>query len=62
MSQAQFKRRTSHETDLTERIKFLLSSTFESDEFVQLNLDRPRHFVRVKVDCGENVDLFMNRA
>lgn len=57
MSQAQFKRRTSHETDLTERIKFLLSSTFESDEFV-----RPRHFVRVKVDYGKNVDLFMNRA
>ena len=62
MSQAQFKRRTSHEIDLTERIKFLLSSTFESDEFVQLNLDRPRHFVHVKVDYGENVDLFMNRA
>lgn len=62
MSRAQFKRRTSHETDLTERFKFLLSSTFESDEFFQLNLDRPRDFVRVKVDYGKNGDLFMNRA
>ena len=42
-NKARVKRRTSHETNNIERIKFMISSTFDSNEFVRLNLDRPTH-------------------
>ena len=43
----QFKRWTSHKTIKTESIKFMLSSTLESVEFVQLNLNLQTRAVRL---------------
>lgn len=45
---AQAKCQTSHEMNWTEQIKFMISSMFDSTEFVWLNLDWPTRRRRIE--------------
>ena len=53
---AQFKRRTSQDTNQNGRIKSMLSVTIEAVELSQILIKR------TKMDCGISFDLFTNRT